>query len=60
MKSTIQTNNSEEITIKHFGISKSRQVNFRDLLNEWNHTPPMKQNQSTSRKPEVDEKATKH
>lgn len=40
MKSAIKSNNTEENIIKHFAISKSRQCNYRDLLNEWNQTPP--------------------
>ncbi len=41
----IQAKNNEAEVIKHLNVSKGRHLNFRGLLNEWNSTPPTKQNQ---------------
>jgi hypothetical protein len=38
MKNTTK-NNGVGDNIKYFRIAKSRHLNFRDLLNEWNTTP---------------------
>jgi len=46
----IQANKKENEAIKHVIVSKSRHLNFRDLLNEWNRTPPTKPNQLANSK----------
>lgn len=46
----IGANNDKVGNVKHLNISKNRHINFRDLLNEWNRTPPTKLNQLTNTK----------